>query len=182
MAQGCLHALASETGLVLNPEAARAMTRLLGLCVPYHVQMFFDHVQRYCRLHEVGEASPALARKVYRTSLLSFQGHPDLRHLEERLETVLDRQTQTLPLALLTETAVVGKLTDRTAGALAARYLLMDRRPEEVQRLVLDILQHDGYLVRKGRCYVFASRLVRDWWKARYGGHYVPAAKGAAHA
>ncbi|MDQ1354670.1 MAG: hypothetical protein QG657_4979, partial [Acidobacteriota bacterium] len=39
-----------------------------------------------------------------------------------------------------------------------------------------DILEHDGYLVKKKEGHVFISKLVRDWWKSRFGFQYTPAA------
>ena len=48
---------------------------------------------------------------------------------------------------------------------------------EDVQKRiteVLDVLQHDGYLCREENRYRFESRLLKDWWCARYRGHYQP--------
>ena len=38
----------------------------------------------------------------------------------------------------------------------------------------LEVLTHDGYLENSDKGYRFPSRLLRDWWLARFRGHYVP--------
>ena len=39
---------------------------------------------------------------------------------------------------------------------------------------VLLLLEHDGYLARISAGYGFVSRLVEDWWRARFGLNFVP--------
>ena len=41
---------------------------------------------------------------------------------------------------------------------------------------VLDVLVHDGYLELLGGDHRFPSRLLRDWWTARFRDHHVPIA------
>ena len=36
------------------------------------------------------------------------------------------------------------------------------------------LLEHDGYLARIPAGYGFVSRLVEDWWRARFGMNFVP--------
>ena len=38
----------------------------------------------------------------------------------------------------------------------------------------LEVLIHDGYLESCAEGSRYPSRLLRDWWSARYRGHYVP--------
>ena len=42
----------------------------------------------------------------------------------------------------------------------------------------LEVLIHDGYLESTEEGYRFPSRLLRDWWSARFRGHYVPLERG----
>ena len=49
-------------------------------------------------------------------------------------------------------------------------------------REVLDVLEHDGYLVRHEIIdgWRFSSNLIRDWWKKRFSQSYVdPSNQGA---
>ena len=50
------------------------------------------------------------------------------------------------------------------------------RSPTTVGRIAdtLEVLTHDGYLESSDEGYCFPSRLLRDWWSARFRGHYVP--------
>ena len=38
---------------------------------------------------------------------------------------------------------------------------------------VLHVLCHDGYLYRQDDGYQFVSGLLEDWWRSRYGQHFV---------
>ena len=58
--------------------------------------------------------------------------------------------------------------------ALEKFYSFTERSTTEVQQEILRVLEHDGYLTLKNNGYVFVSRLLRDWWKARYDFSYVP--------
>ena len=39
---------------------------------------------------------------------------------------------------------------------------------------VLEILVHDGYLEEGNDGYRFPSRLLKDWWAARFREHHTP--------
>jgi len=187
-ARGCLAALAQNYGIDLPPEAADRMLTLLGMWVPHHVQMFFGHVYEDCkkRWGKQSEARNACTvadvERVYKTRMLGPRGHAELSHFEERLRSVLGPRMQPLAIELLTE-AAHGHLTDEAANILVADYLPdADPRHERLPflREILAILEHDGYLHSDDAGYVFASQLVRDWWKARFGFGFVPAAKRRA--
>ena len=173
VAAGCLEALAVGYGLVLPDASIQEMLHRLGVFVPHHVQMFFDHVYQEARLAGVREVGPDLVRDVYERSMLGIRGHVELSHMEERLKMVFGPRVEQLALDLLTETAVVGTLTAGTARILAE-----DHFQEEWNvflRDVLGVLEHDGYLKNRDGEYSFASALLRDWWKSRFRFAYVPA-------
>jgi hypothetical protein len=47
---------------------------------------------------------------------------------------------------------------------------------QDILRQVMDVLKHDGYLINNDAgAFVFASRLLRDWWKGRFEFEFVPA-------
>ena len=174
-AAGCLKALSNGYGLVLHPDAIEEMLDRLGVYIPHHVQMFFDHVYQEARLAGLQEVSCALVREVYQQSMLGIRGHVELSHMEERLKMALGPKLDLLALDLLTEAAVTGTLTADTA-----RILALGHSGEEWTaplRDVLGILEHDGYLRSRDGAYSFDSTLLRDWWKARFQFAYVPAAE-----
>lgn len=175
---GCLAALSAEYRLVLKLEAVEEMLDRLGLFIPQHVEMYFDHLLRHCHKRHLNEVTRETAIEVYEHSMLNIRGHVELSHLEERLKSVLGPDLQPLALSLLTEAAVVGRLTPESSKFLARDHLPDSDRPEDALREILEILEHDGYL-RPGpeRSYVFQSKLICDWWKRRFGHTYTPVSK-----
>ena len=174
VAMGCIEALANQYGVELEDGAAAAMVSKLGCCIPHHVQMFFDHVYTTCRRREKMSFSATEVDEVYEREMLSIRGHAELTHYEERLEMVLGKEVFALALDMLTEAAVTGRLTKEACLALQKEYEFEGRDFAEVQREVLWVLEHDGYLRAGSDGYVFVSPLLRDWWKARYGFAFTP--------
>ena len=172
-AEACLNALALRYDLKWANEAQRTLLDRLGSYIPHHVQMFFGHLYEDCRRRSSNLLSPEDVKRVYQTSMLSTRGHAELADYEERLLRVLERDSVTLALDLLTETAVAGVLEPQTARLLAQSLLL--KNSDAVLREVLDILQHDGYLEwdEHKQAWVFVSLLVKDWWKRRFSQSYV---------
>ena len=80
VAAGCLRALSNGHELVLPEDAVEAMLDRLGVWIPHHVQMFFDHILQEARMAEVQEVSPALVADVYQHSMLGIRGHVELSH------------------------------------------------------------------------------------------------------
>lgn len=178
VAAGCLSALANNYGLIIENETLTEMITLLGVCIPHHVQMFFDYVYQACRLKKITRVTLPLVADVYRHSMLGTRGHMELSHLEERLRMVLGPKVDLLALDLLTEAAVTGSLAPAVAAVIAGEHFADQWEPN--LREVLSILEHDGYLESRSEVYVFVSRLLKDWWKARFGFTYVPVSKREA--
>ena len=176
-AAGCLEALANEYGLSYQPQATSVILDHIGICIPYHVQLFFDHLYRLCRLRQIKEISSELVAEVYENDMLSVRGHAELSHNEERLKLVLGPELHLLALDLLTETAVKNRLSKRNAELIAAVHFPDISQQKSELLKVLNILQHDGFLQRDKNSYIFVSKLLQDWWKARFGFHYVPIAQ-----
>jgi len=68
---------------------------------------------------------------------------------------------------MLNEATVTGCLTREAIKAFQKEYKFEGRNVVEVQKEVLMVLEHDGYLRLDSGGYVFVSRLVRDWWDKR---------------
>jgi uncharacterized protein len=178
-AQECLTALAQTYGLIFQEGAIPLMVKHLGICIPYHVQLFFDQVYQSCKLRQVETVSQELVTEIYKNKMLSTRGHAELSHLEERLKMVLGPALHPLALDLLTETAVTGYLMPEASAVFGREYGIandMDR-PADVVREVLNILEHDGYLRKEGGTYQFVSKLVKDWWHASHSFSFTTAAQ-----
>ena len=84
-------------------------------------------------------------------------------------------------MEILAEAAVQGVFGADARRALERIYApLVQDAPARVEE-ALDVLEHDGYLEPGADGYRFRSRLLKDWWAARFRNHHVPLAdRGAA--
>ncbi len=175
---GCLRALAHGKGLLYEDGVPEAMFAKLGLAIPHHVQLFFNHAYVFCCRRNDMHFRMADIETVYQQEMLSVRGHAELTHYEERLDLILGKKKNLIALELLTEAAVTGALTNQALMAL--QKIPLDRPLDEdislatAHREILRVLEHDGYLERKGDRLVFVSNLVRDWWSSRNGFAYIP--------
>lgn len=175
VAAGCILALARGYDVTLRDGALDKILDRLGVFIPHHVQMFFDHVYQEMRLEGLTEVSPGLVDRVYEHSMLGIRGHVELSHMEERLKMVLGPKLDLFALDLLTEAAVIGILTSESAKIIAKEHFPAEWGPP--LRDILGILEHDGYLGSKDGSYSFVSNLLKDWWRARFRFAYVAAAE-----
>jgi hypothetical protein len=173
-----LYELAKEYGLTLEAGSADRMVQRIGYCIPHHVQVYFDNVYQACRLKHIHHVSPSFVDEVYESRMLSIQGHAELSHMEDRLKVVLGPDLYPFALELFTEVTVAGALTADSADIISAGYIFEGRVTRDVLREVLGILEHDGYVRRDDQGdYRPQSKLVNDWWKARFGFGYTAALK-----
>jgi hypothetical protein len=173
-AVGCLGALAEQYGLHYRDGAESEMVRLLGCCIPHHLQMFFDHAKTYCIRRKATELGCEQVIEVYQTEMLGIRGHAELTHYEERLRLVLGMEKLALALDMITEAAVRGCLTGDAIRRLQQDYAFDGETTTDVQKDILWILEHDGYLFQTPEGYRFVSNLLRDWWKNRHQMFFTP--------
>ena len=175
-AKDCVLELAKSYDLNVPPEIAESMVNRLGLCIPHYVQMYFDRIRRRCMYQHVSDVTEEMAKDVYENDMLGASGHVELSHFEERLKLVLGPNLTSFAIHLLTEASVTGSISGDAAIAISERYNIDD--DGEVIEIpigrILNILEHDGYLVQSESTYRFASKLLEDWWKARFAFTYQP--------
>ena len=176
-ATGCIEALANEYGVQLEEGVPQEMAEKLGCCIPHHVQMFFTNIHDLCVKRGKMICSIMDVDEVYKNAMLGVRGHVELTHYEERLEKILPRESCALALDMLTEAAVTGHLSSEAISAFRKEYPLEGRDVVEVQKEILWVLEHDGYLEAGAKGYVFVSKLLRDWWKKRYQSFFTPVLK-----
>ena len=174
---GCINALANQYKIELEEGVPQRMVERLGCCIPHHVQMFFSHVHERCLKRQIMQCTCDDAEEVYKKNMLGVRGHVEMVHYEERLEQVLDKEACAFALDMLTEAAVVGRLTNKALAAFQTEYSLTCDDVGVLQKDILWVLEHDGYLQKSGRSYVFVSKLVCDWWKNRHRQFYTPVLK-----
>ena len=174
----CLDALARTYGIDLPEDVRREMCSRLGWCVPHHVQQFFDHLHEHLRSSGKNVATVEDVELVYERDLLSVRGQIDLEHYEGRLRMVLGDGLYRLALEMLTEAAINddGVLTNGDLKLYRDALPTSDAVEGDPIGDVLYLLEHDGYLERRAEGYVFLSRLLEDWWRARHGQYFTPIA------
>ncbi|MBL7180513.1 MAG: ATP-binding protein [Pseudomonadota bacterium] len=174
IAKGCLEALANQYEIALSPEAVNMIIEKLGYLIPHHVQLFFDNIYMDCKRRDYKKVTENHVTEIYETKMLSIQGHAELSHLEERLKMAFGLEIYPIALEILTEAAVRGYLDGKSALAICQSYEIAEADPNKILREILEILQHDGYLAQDDERFVFVSRLLKDWWKARFAFGYIP--------
>ena len=116
--------------------------------------------------------SPDLVDEIYEREMLSLRGHADLAHYEDRLSLYFSRPLLPFVNAILTETAVSGLLTVPVLRELCEEYASKELCPDDKLAEIMHVLEHDGYLGKQAGGFVFASRLLRDWWRKSHEEFY----------
>ena len=170
----CLDRLAASHDLRIEEGVAAAVCDALGVGIPHHIQCFFARLRDFATLQGRETVSVADVGEIYRTALLGPSGQNDLVHYETRLKEALDAESHSIAMEILAEAAIVGAFTQDAGKRLASGYSKLMTNPSERISDALDVLVHDGYLEQTEDGYSFASRLLRDWWAARFRDHHVP--------
>ena len=171
----CLNRLAAHSPLKIDSGVAVAVHERLGIGIPHQVQSFFARLTDHALLQGENQVSVTDVEVVYKNVLLGPAGQNDLIHYETRLKDALgDDKDHTIAMEILAETSTKAVFTPEARQRLGHLYLpLADDAPDRISE-VLDILEHDGYLELSEAGYLFPSRLLKDWWAARFGHHHVP--------
>lgn len=172
----CFGRLAESYGLQVEDGVAGAVFDTLGIGIPHQVQSFFARLRDFARIQGRDRVTVDDVAEVYRTELLGPSGQGDLAHYGTRLEDALDDESRGIAMEILAEAAVQGVFTADARRALERLHTaLFDDAPARVTE-VLDLLEHDGYLDRGPDGHGFSSRLLKDWWAARFRDHHTPLA------
>ena len=144
--------------------------------VPHHIQKFFSHMHDYLLRKDRVKASLSDVDEVYKNEMLSVRGQVDLEHYQVRLRTILGMKEYQTALELLTEASVSDGVLSNKAIDKYRKYLEGTAHTGDnpvVLEDILYLLEHDGYLERQKDYYEFTSELIKDWWRARFGQHFV---------
>ena len=170
----CFERLAKSHGLRIEDGVPNAVCEALGLGIPHHVQSFFARLRDLATIQGRDRVTIEDVGKVYRTGLLGPSGQNDLVHYETRLKEGLEDESYSIAMEILAEAAVHDVFTPNARRSLERLYLaLRDDTPGRIAD-VLEILVHDGYLEDGDDGYRFPSRLLKDWWSARFRDHHTP--------
>ena len=178
----CFDRLAKSTSLVVDDGVGGAVYDALGIGIPHHVQSFFARLRDFAAMENRDRVTVADVDKVYRTGLLGPSGQNDLAHYETRLGDALDEKSRSIAMEMLAEAATQGVLTAGARVRLGELYSRVVGDAHARISEILDLLVHDGYLEAAGEDHEFPSRLLKDWWAARFRAHHVPIADRSSDA
>ncbi len=164
----CFHRLAEAYQLQVEEGVAAAVYDRLGIGIPHHVQSFFARLHEYA-MQGRDRVTVKDVDLVYQNSLLGPQGQIDLDHYASRLKDGLENDYP-IAMEILAAAALQDVFTTSSRRHLEQ---LIDDAPGRITE-VIDILVHDGYLAEGADGYRFLSHLLKDWWAARFRGHYIP--------
>lgn len=170
----CFDFLAANHGLRVEEGVADAVYDTIGLGIPHHVQSFFARLREFAVMNNRERVTVADVDTVYRTVLLGPAGQNDLVHYQTRLKEALEDDLHTIAMEILAEAAIQGAFTPTARRGLEQCYAPVAADVPSRITDVLDVLAHDGYLEDADDGFRFPSRLLRDWWSARFRGHHVP--------
>ena len=170
----CFNRLAASHGLQVEEGVANAVYDTLGVGIPHHVQSFFARLRDFAMMQERDRVRVEDVGEVYHTRLLGPAGQNDLVHYETRLKEGLEDESHTIAMEILAEAATQEVFTPSARRCLERLYAkVVDEVPRRIAD-TLEILVHDGYLADGDDGHRFPSRLLKDWWSARFRHHYTP--------
>ena len=170
----CFQRLAESYKLQVEDDVANAVYNALGVGIPHHVQSFFARLRDHAIMQGRDRVTVEDVEEVYRTGLLGPSGQNDLIHYETRLKEALEDENHTIAMEILAEAAIQGVFTSEARRCLEGLYArVVD---DAIGRIAdtLEILMHDGYLEDGDDGHRFPSRLLKDWWSARFRDHHIP--------
>ena len=170
----CFERLAESHELPVEQGVAEAVYDALGTGIPHHVQSFFARLREFAIMHGRDLVTMDDVDTVYRTTLLGPSGQNDLVHYETRLKEGLENDRFTIAMEILAEAATQERFTPSARRGLEQLYApVVDDAPSHIAD-VLEVLAHDGYLEDGDDGFRFPSRLLKDWWSARFRDHHTP--------
>ncbi|MDE0156212.1 MAG: AAA family ATPase [Gammaproteobacteria bacterium] len=170
----CFNLLAENYQLDIEDGVANAVYEAMGVGIPHHVQSFFARLRDFGIMQGRDRVRVEDVSEVYRTELLGPPGQNDLDHYQTRLKEALEDESFSIAMEILAEAATQEVFTEDAQHCLAQLYTtVVDDIAGRISD-TLEVLVHDGYLKLADDGYRFPSRLLKDWWAARFRGHYTP--------
>ena len=170
----CFLRLAASHDLRVEEGVAEAVYDCLGIGIPHQVQSFFARLRDFAVMRGRDCVTVADVGEVYQKELLGPRGQGDLAHYETRLKDGLEDGNYSIAMEILAEAATQGVFAPAARRRLGQVYAnVLDNVPSRISD-TLEVLVHDGYLEAAGSGYQFPSRLLEDWWSARFRDHHEP--------
>ena len=170
----CFDRLAESHELRVEDGVAESVYEALGIGIPHHVQSFFARLRDFTTMQGRDRVTVVDVADVYRHALLGPSGQNDLVHYETRLKEGLEDESYSIAMEILAQAATRDVFTPGARRSLEWLYANVVGDAQERIADALDVLVHDGYVEAGPDGHRFPSRLLKDWWSARFRDHHVP--------
>ena len=164
-ARGLIHALSLSYQLSMTDEVVDKTLHLLQWPIPYFIQLLIDRLisgkqndgEVVVGINDIEAAIEELSRSDY--FMTWYERLYEYRNLEPIARSVLNNVSA----------AEVGLSKDMLLQILMKGHESADEPAiNENLTKVLEMLEHDGYLMRNDRIRKFRSPLLRKWWKYKF--------------
>ena len=164
-ARGLIHALSLSYQLSMTDEVVDKTLNLLQWPIPYFIQLLIDRLisgkqndgEVVVGINNIEAAIEELSRSDY--FMTWYERLYEYRNLEPIARVVLNNVSA----------AEVGLSKDMLLQILMKGHESADEPAiNENLTKVLEMLEHDGYLMRNDRIRKFRSPLLRKWWKYKF--------------
>lgn len=168
VADAFLQALAATEGVPLSAECREKMLGLVGILVPYFLQILFSEVSKAHLL--TGEpVTPDMIARLYRDKVLGVDCKSYFDHYYGRLRDYYTPQEEKAVKRLLREMARSGSMTRDACFALYREAMGAEAGVDAFNGTLYN-LENDFYVRYDAEAarYEFACKLLRDWWLRHY--------------
>lgn len=152
-----LHQLGHDEGFIIPDNFVEQMIKLLGYCVPYHVQLFFDSIRQETKSDD-RVITEEIVIRCFEDRLAGPSGTPHLDHYAEQLDVMFNEDDAICVRAILS--AVARSADGLDPKAICERADIPQPLPQD---LIRDLLA-SGYLVTSNGRISMCSNLLRSWW------------------
>ena len=169
VAHAFLDELSQAQETPLSPQSKRKMVELIGILVPYFLQVLFSEVRKVY-LQDRQPISPGDVERIYHEKVLGVDCKTYFDHYYGRLRIYYQPQEEKPIKPMLRALAEVGSLTRDACYQCYRDEVGAGAELEQFNRLMVE-LENDFYIrfAPRARRYEFASKLLRDWWLRHYG-------------
>ena len=163
-----LTALAETDQLPLSEPCKQKMLDLIGILVPYFLQILFSEVSKSYALVEAA-VTPEKIEQIYRSKVLGVDCKTYFDHYYGRLRDYYRPQEGKAVKVLLRQLAVSGAMTSDACYSLY-RNAMSEAASADDFKNTLTNLENDFYIRYNEETgqYEFACKLLRDWWLRHY--------------
>jgi hypothetical protein len=169
VAAAFLDALAGSHNISLSQPGKRKMLDLVGTPVPYFLQILFSEATK-AHVQDGEPITPEKIERLYHDKVLGVDCKTYFDHYYGRLRDYYQPHEEKATKRILRELAVVGSMTRDAGYQFYKAEVGRQADLEEFNRLMTN-LENDFYISfdAGARQYVFACKLLRDWWLRHYG-------------